>query len=93
MRTSLRDPDNNDHKTIVVPDRRAADFFGGKFPGATILKLETGITEEAQKGGKAVEPRMAGAHSASHYEKYLTGGHCWWLKRGPVWSASGLAPH
>lgn len=52
MRTSLRDPTDTHPKTVIVPDRRAAEYLAQKIPGATVLKLETGIVEEIRKSGR-----------------------------------------
>jgi hypothetical protein len=47
MRTSLRDPNNEDRKVVVVPDRMAADYVIEKLPGASVHKLDAGIDESA----------------------------------------------
>jgi hypothetical protein len=45
MRTSIRDPDNIEPKTIIVPDISAAQYLRGLFPGSRIEKLETEIPD------------------------------------------------
>ena len=35
MRSSLRDPNNFNPKTVIVPDRQAAEFIQGLFPGSS----------------------------------------------------------
>jgi hypothetical protein len=45
MRTSIRDPNNIEPKTVIVPDISAAEYLNGLFPGSRIEKLETDIPE------------------------------------------------
>ena len=49
MRTSIRDPQNLSPKTIIVPDRTAAEYLAKLFPGSNIEKLNTQISENATK--------------------------------------------
>lgn len=53
MRTSLRNPLDENEKMVIVPDRRGAEYLAERLPGAKILKLETGIVEEIGKRGRA----------------------------------------
>ena len=45
MRTSIRDPNNQDPKRIVVPDLPLAEYLQSKFPGSQIEKIDIGIDE------------------------------------------------
>jgi hypothetical protein len=45
MRTSIRDPNNQDPKRIIVPDLSLAEYLQSKFPGAQIEKIDIGIDE------------------------------------------------
>ena len=49
MRTSIRDPDNRQPKTILVPDWGLAEYLHDIFPGSKIEKLDIGIGEDASK--------------------------------------------
>jgi Type III restriction enzyme, res subunit len=49
MRTSIRDPHNENTKTIIVPDRIAAEYLTELFPGSRIEKLPTKISESIAK--------------------------------------------
>lgn len=49
MRTSLRDPNNQNPKLIIVPDRGAAEYLHDVFPGSKIEKIETGLNDEPPK--------------------------------------------
>jgi hypothetical protein len=49
MRTSIRDPNNNSPKRILVPDLHAAEYLKSKFPGSTIEHLDIGIEETLSK--------------------------------------------
>jgi len=49
LRTSIRDPHNQDPKIIIVPDRSLADYLNGLFPDSKIEKLKTTIVEEKPK--------------------------------------------
>lgn len=51
MRCSLRNPDDKSFKTIVVMDKRSADFLASYFPGCTVASVE---------GMKAPEPKKRG---------------------------------
>ena len=53
MRTSIRDPNNIEPKTVIVPDISAAEYLNGLFPGSQIEKLETDIPKlERPKTGR-----------------------------------------
>ena len=45
LRTSIRDPNNQDPKRIVVPDLHLAEYLQSKFPGSQIEKIDIGIDE------------------------------------------------
>ena len=45
MRTSIRDPNNQDPKRIVVPDLHLAEYLQSKFPDSQIEKIDIGIDE------------------------------------------------
>jgi hypothetical protein len=45
MRTSIRDPNNQDPKRIVVPDLPLAEYLQSKFLGSQIDKIDIGIDE------------------------------------------------
>jgi hypothetical protein len=47
MRSSIRDPENLNRKTIIVPDRAAAEYLANLFPGSQIEKLKTQISEKS----------------------------------------------
>jgi hypothetical protein len=49
MRTSIRNPDNRQPKTILVPDRGLADYLYEVFPGSKSDKLDVGIGEGASR--------------------------------------------
>jgi Type III restriction enzyme, res subunit len=49
MRSSIRDPENLNAKTIIVPDRTAAEYLAKLFPGSRINKLNTRILENTTK--------------------------------------------
>lgn len=55
MRTSLRDPTDSTPKNIIVPDERLALYLAEMLPGATVVKMETGIADQPNKGGR---PRL-----------------------------------
>src|SRR3954464_12605803 len=44
MRSSLRDPENFNPKTVIVPDRQAAEFIQGLFPGSKVQKLDIDLS-------------------------------------------------
>jgi hypothetical protein len=46
MRTSIREPRNEERKTIVVPDRPLAEYLQERFPGSRVHKLDAGIIED-----------------------------------------------
>jgi len=53
MRTSIRDPNNIEAMTVIVPDVSAAEYLNGLFPGSQIEKLETDIPKlERPKRGR-----------------------------------------
>jgi len=52
MRTSLRDATDQTPKNIVVPDERLALYLAEMLPGATVQKMETGIADQPNKGGR-----------------------------------------
>lgn len=52
MRTSLRDPKDTTPKSIIVPDERLALYLAEMLPGATLRKLDTGIADQPNKGGR-----------------------------------------
>jgi hypothetical protein len=43
MRGSIRDPNNEDDKIAIVPDRFVADYLHGVFPGSHVFRLDTDI--------------------------------------------------
>ena len=52
MRTSLRDARNLDPKNIIVPDERLAQRLCEMLPGAKLKKLDSGIADEVDRGGR-----------------------------------------
>jgi hypothetical protein len=52
MRSSIRDPEDANPKTIIVPDRTAAEYLQKLFPGSRIEKLKTGISEQSVTPGR-----------------------------------------
>ncbi|WP_187387899.1 hypothetical protein [Bradyrhizobium sp.] len=52
MRTSLRDAADKNLKNIIVPDERLAQYLADMLPGATLTKLDTGISDQVEKGGR-----------------------------------------
>ncbi len=52
MRTSLRDPNDTTPKTIIVPDERLALYLAEMLPGATLHKMDSGISDQPSKGGR-----------------------------------------
>jgi hypothetical protein len=52
MRTSLRDATDLTPKNIIVPDERLARYLADMLPGATVKKMDTGIVDESNKGGR-----------------------------------------
>jgi hypothetical protein len=52
MRTSLRDADDPMPKNIIVPDERLALYLAEMLPGATVRKMDTGIADRPNKGGR-----------------------------------------
>jgi hypothetical protein len=57
MRTSIRDPNNKEQKTIIVPDKAAALYLERVFPGSRIEKLETTIPDDVGLLKKVGRPR------------------------------------
>ncbi len=49
LRTSIRDPNNTDPKTIIVPDLSLAKHLQECFPGSSVERLETGIPASARR--------------------------------------------
>jgi hypothetical protein len=56
MRSSIRDAENTEAKTVIVPDLAAAEYLKERFPGSCIEKLKIDIPIEA-KPKKAGRPR------------------------------------
>lgn len=52
MRTSLRDAADTNLKNIIVPDERLALYLVEMLPAATLQRLDTGISDERNKGGR-----------------------------------------
>ncbi|BDD68228.1 hypothetical protein Sj15T_32490 [Sphingobium sp. TA15] len=52
MRCSLRDPDAIAPVIIIVPSRASAEWIAGKFAGAAVSKLSTGLDWEVGKVGR-----------------------------------------
>ncbi|UPJ96405.1 DEAD/DEAH box helicase family protein [Bradyrhizobium sp. 172] len=52
MRTSLRDATDEHPKNIIVPDERLAQYLADMLPGATLAKLDTGIADQVDRGGR-----------------------------------------
>ena len=52
MRTSLRDATDLSPKNVIVPDERVALYLIDMLPGAAAKKMETGIADETNKGGR-----------------------------------------
>ncbi len=49
LRTSIRDPDNRQPKTILVPDYGLAGYLQNLFPGSVIQKIDIGIHDDTPK--------------------------------------------
>jgi hypothetical protein len=49
MRTSIRDPNNKDPKTIIVPDQSLAEYLSSLLPGSVVQKLDAGIPASERK--------------------------------------------
>ncbi len=45
LRTSIRDPENTNSKTAIVPDLRAAQYLEEAFPGSQVEKLKTRLVD------------------------------------------------
>ena len=56
LRTSIRDPQNTDPKTIIVPDLSLAEHLHEQFPGSSVERLETGIPASGRQA-KVGRPR------------------------------------
>jgi hypothetical protein len=55
-RTSLREPDDDNSKRIIVPDRGAAEYLASLFPGARIHKVDIGLSRfecDVKKAGRS----------------------------------------
>lgn len=52
MRTSLRNPNNKAFKTVVVMDRRSAEYLAGYFPGCKIEAVDGMQSPEKKKVGR-----------------------------------------
>ena len=52
MRTSLRDVAETTPKNIIVPDERLARYLADMLPGSQLQKLDTGITDHVNRGGR-----------------------------------------
>ncbi|KPF92621.1 hypothetical protein IP81_05270 [Novosphingobium sp. AAP83] len=71
MRCSLRDPDAIAPVTVIVPSCASAEWIAGKFAGAVISKLSTGLDWEVGKVGrpKAVRPMTNKERVRKHRER------------------------
>ncbi|WP_336491342.1 hypothetical protein [Methylobacterium nigriterrae] len=49
MRCSIRNPDSQSMKKIVVPDHSSAEHLRALFPGSTVKKLDIGMDESADR--------------------------------------------
>ena len=55
-RTSLREPDDDNSKRTIVPDRGAAEYLAFLFPGARIHKVDIGLSRfecDVKKAGRS----------------------------------------
>lgn len=52
MRTSLRDFVEMTPKNIIVPDERLARYLADMLPGSQVQKLDTGISDHVNRGGR-----------------------------------------
>lgn len=52
MRTSLRDSTETTAKNIIVPDERLARYLADMLPGSQVQKLDTGIADQVNRGGR-----------------------------------------
>ena len=52
MRCSLRDPKAIAPVTVIVPSRASAEWIAGKFDGAAVSKLDSGLDWEVRKVGR-----------------------------------------
>jgi hypothetical protein len=48
LRTSIRDPNNKEQKTDIVPDRGLAEYLHERFPNSKLEKLNTAIPDEIE---------------------------------------------
>ena len=75
MRSSIRDHENSNPKTIIVPDRTAAEYLAKLFSGSQIDKLNTRIFENTtkSKGGpkkhRSNSDRVAAHRKAKRLKK------------------------
>jgi hypothetical protein len=82
-RTSTRDPNNIEPKTIIVPDISAAEYLNGLFPGSQIEKLETDIPDVVEP--KKREPQSGKDRNAKYrqQQKQKLLNELFQLKEGP----------
>jgi hypothetical protein len=50
MRSSLRDPDNRNEKTVIVPDKDAAEWLSGLLPGSAVESLGIELKPKGKPG-------------------------------------------
>jgi hypothetical protein len=60
MRTSIRDPNNQQRKHIIVPDQPVAAYLQSKFPGSRLERLTEEAIIKAKKNGR---PRKYKSHA------------------------------
>ena len=65
LRTSIRDPNNKEQKTDIVPDRGLAEYLHERFPNSKLEKLNTAIPDEIETN-KPGRPRK---HQSSNDRK------------------------
>jgi hypothetical protein len=70
MRTSIRDPNNENEKVVIVPDLAAAEYLHEVFPGSNIDRLETSIPIRVSGRG-AGRPRIhaSGNERVAHHRQ------------------------
>ena len=69
MRSSIRDPNNMNPKTVIVPDVHAAKYLRKLFPGSRIEKLKTQISEQPVIVGRPREYKSDAERTASHRQR------------------------
>jgi hypothetical protein len=69
MRSSLREPSNEDPKNIIVPDRRLAEYLAEALPGSTVRKLDAGIGDAILRRGRKRKHASSSERSRSHRQK------------------------